>query len=141
MRPQRQFTICIVSRCAENCGIQRQNPPGRWQGVFQVHGIAQCAVRQFYLEYPHLISETASRNFDLPAISETVSRKSDEIDSAGAWQPGMLNLNLSWSHYGGLLRVTRPNARAFYEIEAINNTWPVRELSRQISSQLFDRLA
>ena len=99
------------------------------------------AFRQFYLEYPHLISETASRNFNLPAISETVSRKSDEIDSAGAWQPGMLNPNLSWSHYRSLLREMRPNARAFYEIEAINNAWSVRELSRQISSLLFDRLA
>ena len=53
----------------------------------------------------------------------------------------MLNPNLSWSHYRSLLRVTRPNARAFYEIEAINNAWSVRELSRQISSLLFDRLA
>ena len=100
------------------------------------------AFRQFYLEYPHLISETASRNFNLPAISETLSRKSDEIDSAGAWQPGMLNpTNLSWSHYRSLLREMRPNASAFYEIEAINNAWSVRELSRQISSLLFDRLA
>ncbi|MCY4364582.1 MAG: hypothetical protein OXE42_20765, partial [Gammaproteobacteria bacterium] len=29
------------------------------------------AFRQCYLEYPHLISETASRDFNLPAISET----------------------------------------------------------------------
>ena len=36
--------------------------------------------RQFYLEYPHLISETTPRNFNLPAISETVSRKSDETE-------------------------------------------------------------
>ena len=53
----------------------------------------------------------------------------------------MLNPNLSWSHYRSLLRVTRQNARAFYEIEAINNAGSVRELSRQISSLLFDRLA
>jgi len=39
------------------------------------------------------------------------------------------------------LRERRPAARAFYEIEAINNAWSVRELSRQISSLLFDRLA
>ena len=97
--------------------------------------------RQFYLEYPRLISETVSRNSVLPAISETASRKSVEIDSADAWLPGTLNPNLSWSHYRSLLRVARQDARAFYEIEAVNNAWSVRELNRQAGSLLFDRLA
>lgn len=99
------------------------------------------AFRQFYLEYPRLISETVPRNLSLPTISETASRKSTGAKSAGPWQPGTLNPNLSWSHYRSLLRVARPDARAFYEIEAINNAWSVRELSRQIGSLLFDRLA
>lgn len=99
------------------------------------------AFRQFYLEYPSLISETVSRNLLFPAISETPSRKSDEPDSVRAWQPGMLNPNLSWSHYRQLLRVGRQEARGFYEIEAANSGWTVRELSRQIGSLLFDRIA
>jgi len=99
------------------------------------------AFRQFYLEYPGLISETVSRNLVFPAISETPSRKSDGPDSAGSWQPGMLNPNLSWSHYRQLLRVSRQQARGFYEIEADNSGWTVRELSRQIGSLLFDRIA
>jgi len=99
------------------------------------------AFRQFYLEYPRLISETVSRNSGFPAISETPSRKSDEPDSARAWQPGMLNPNLSWSDYRQLLRVSRQQARGFYEIEAANGGWTVRELSRQVGSLLFDRMA
>ncbi len=99
------------------------------------------AFRQFYLEYPRLISETVSRNFVLPAISETASRKSGGADAADLWQPGILNPNLSWSHYRSLLRVGRQVARDFYEIEAVNHAWSVRELSRQIGSLLFDRLA
>ena len=99
------------------------------------------AFPQFYLDYPGLISETASRNLVFPAISETPSRKSDEPDSAGSWQPGMLNPNLSWSHYRQLLRVSRQQARGFYEIEAANSGWTVRELSRQMGSLLFDRIA
>ena len=99
------------------------------------------AFPQFYLDYPGLISETASRNLVFPAISETPSRKSDEPDSAGSWQPGMLNPNLSWSHYRLLLRVSRQQARGFYEIEAANSGWTVRELSRQMGSLLFDRIA
>lgn len=49
--------------------------------------------------------------------------------------------NLSWSHYVELIQVTRTEARRFYELEASKNNWNVRELSRQISSFLFDRLA
>lgn len=99
------------------------------------------AFRQFYLAYPRLISETVSRNLVLPAISETLSRKSAEPDAIGSRQPGTLNPNLSWSHYRCLLRVDRQAARDFYEIEAAKHGWTVRELSRQIGSLLFDRLA
>ncbi len=30
------------------------------------------------------------------------------------------------------MRVDRPDARSFYEIEAVNNSWTGRELERQI---------
>ncbi len=58
-----------------------------------------------------------------------------------SWQPGALHPHLSWTHYRTLLRVSRSEARNFYEIEAIHNAWSARELERQISSLLFDRLA
>ena len=102
------------------------------------------AFRQFYLDYPQLISETASRKSSmLPALplqvsSETSSRKSEGDTD---WCPGALHPSLSWSHYRQLLRVARPEARAFYEIEAIRNAWSVRELQRQTASLLYDRLA
>ncbi len=48
---------------------------------------------------------------------------------------------LSWTHYRLLLRVENPDARAFYEVEAINARWSTRELERQIGSMLFERLA
>jgi predicted nuclease of restriction endonuclease-like (RecB) superfamily len=47
---------------------------------------------------------------------------------------------LSWSHYCELLVVTDDNKRSFYEKEAINSRWSVRELKRQIASSLFERL-
>lgn len=109
--------------------------------------------RQFYLEYASLISETPLRIFERSAISETLSRKSrsrsegnspfGEIlrGSVSNWTTGRLHPGLSWSHYRGLLRVDSPEARAFYEVEAIKNSWSVRELGRQINSLLFERLA
>ena len=56
-------------------------------------------------------------------------------------QPGQLHSNLSWTHYRTLLRVEKPAARSFYEIEAIQNHWAARELERQINSLLSERLA
>ena len=57
------------------------------------------------------------------------------------WKPGQLHPNLSWSLYRHLLRVDKPEARAFYEIEALQNNWAARELERQINSLLYERLA
>ncbi len=48
---------------------------------------------------------------------------------------------LSWTHYRLLLRVENPDARSFYEQEAIGSRWSTRELERQIHSLLFERLA
>jgi predicted nuclease of restriction endonuclease-like (RecB) superfamily len=52
-----------------------------------------------------------------------------------------LRPELSWTHYRLLLRVERPEARYFYEAEAVNARWSTRELERQIHSLLFERLA
>ena len=37
--------------------------------------------------------------------------------------------------------MTDPDARRFYEIEAADNGWSVRELKRQLDSSLYERLA
>ena len=47
---------------------------------------------------------------------------------------------LSWSHYLILMRMEDINARKFYEIEAIENNWSLRELKRQVDSSLYERL-
>ncbi len=52
-----------------------------------------------------------------------------------------VDIPLSWTHYRVLIKVDRKEAREFYEKEAIENRWSVRELERQIASLLFDRLA
>lgn len=72
-------------------------------------------MRRFYLTYSK--SETVSRNSDLPTF------------------------RLSWSHYLKLLRISDIAERRFYEIEAFENQWSLRELKRQTDSALFQRLA
>lgn len=78
-------------------------------------------MRRFYLVYGK--SETLSRISER-VISETSSR----------------NFDLSWSHYLKLIRIDDENERKFYEIEAYNNNWSVRELQRQFDSALYTRL-
>ncbi len=48
---------------------------------------------------------------------------------------------LSWSHYVELLKLDDDLERSFYEQQAINDRWSVRELIRQKDSALFLRLA
>ena len=47
---------------------------------------------------------------------------------------------LSWSHYCELLTISDPDKRSFYEKETINSRWSIRELKRQISTSLYERL-
>lgn len=51
-----------------------------------------------------------------------------------------VSVELSWSHYCELLSVSDENKRGFYEKECINSNWSVRELKRQISTSLYERL-
>ena len=50
------------------------------------------------------------------------------------------SVKLSWSHYCELLSISDSDKRGFYEKEAVNSNWSVRELKRQIDSSLFERL-
>lgn len=110
--------------------------------------------RAFYRGYPSLISRVHSPNSPgdqksdaprrkLPAQSSTLYFSEIQADgvSAAKWEPGRLSSRLSWTHYRALVRVGSIQARTFYEIEAIKNTWSARELERQINSLLFERLA
>lgn len=47
---------------------------------------------------------------------------------------------LTWSHYRALLQVTDENARKWYTKEAFEQTWSVRTLQRNISSQYYYRM-
>ena len=48
---------------------------------------------------------------------------------------------LPWSAYVTLLAVKNPQARSFYQTEALRCGWSVRQLARQINSQFYERTA
>lgn len=110
-------------------------------------------MRQFYLGYPHLISDALRRKSATVISSEIRHTLSGEFPAAispsaightlcgESWVPGQLHPNLAWSLYRQLLKIESPDARAFYEIEAMQQCWSARELERQIASLFFERLA
>lgn len=51
-----------------------------------------------------------------------------------------LSVKFTWSHYCELLSISDKNKREFYEQEAKNANWSVRELKRQINTSLYERL-
>lgn len=50
------------------------------------------------------------------------------------------NFKLSWSHYIFLTRINNLDERNFYEIEATQNSWTLREMKRQFDSGIYERL-
>lgn len=80
-------------------------------------------MRSFYLAWP------------LNAICQTVSGKSTSVPNIA------LRFPLPWSAYVRLLSVKNETARRFYEAETLRCGWSVRQLDRQVNSQIYERLA
>ncbi|WP_026978129.1 PDDEXK nuclease domain-containing protein [Flavobacterium tegetincola] len=51
-----------------------------------------------------------------------------------------LRTQLSWTHYKTLLGISNEDKREHYIAETVKNNWSVRQMERQINSQLFERL-
>lgn len=105
--------------------------------------------RTFYLKYPticeavshrlqgiglpeHIVAAIEQKDFDNSLICESLNHKF-------ALNPEILINRLSFTHFRELLTVDDQIERFFYELECIKGTWSVRELHRQISTNLYVR--
>jgi predicted nuclease of restriction endonuclease-like (RecB) superfamily len=103
-------------------------------------------MRQFYLAYPERIApirQTVSGEFLAFPIAQALSAPihqtmSGELQTSAetTYKPFVL----SWSHYVFLIGL-KPEERDFYEIEAAQQGWTLRELRRQFDAGLYERLA
>lgn len=92
---------------------------------------------QFYQMYPEIVGTVTPQ-----------SRLSDKKENVGAVTPqsGQYSIFienrrfLSWSHYERLLQVSDSDARLWYEKEALEQSWSVRTLRRNISTQYYERI-
>ena len=108
--------------------------------------------RRFYLQSEETLPQVgkaqtlsaisaAAQNPQTPSAKSTVSGEGLSQVLRSASTTLLQHFTLGWSHYVTLLSVTDPEARRFYEIEAADNGWSVRELKRQLGSSLYERLA
>lgn len=103
--------------------------------------------RAFYLNYPHIKSylegKSATVSHQLASKSSTTSDKSSENSATASRQfitpAEQIISQLSFSHIREIMTVDEPFARFFYETECIRCCWSVKELRRQISSNLYFR--
>ena len=89
--------------------------------------------RNFYLLYPH-IGATAS---DLLGVHDF--EKSATVSHQFVTAPEVLISNLSFSHIREIMVIDDAFERFFYETECIKCSWSVRELRRQIKTNLYVR--
>ena len=88
--------------------------------------------RQFYLVYEHrpIILHPAGGELE---NSKKVHPSGGELDLS-------FDVQLSWSHYRAIMKVTNPEARAFYENEACQCGWSKTQLERQIATSYYERI-
>jgi predicted nuclease of restriction endonuclease-like (RecB) superfamily len=104
-------------------------------------------MRLFYLAWPiaQTVSAQSPTNRSLPepvisAGSTVTDTPAQMVQTPSAQLTLMMpRFPLPWSHYVKLLAVQDPEARAFYETEALRGGWSVRQLDRQIASQFYQR--
>ena len=125
---------------------ERVNRKGLNVTLFQIS-------RNFYSLYPQMgglfvpneIYSTLSNKLgtDSSFISEFADSKTNAICATASHKlqtsPEMIVSRLSFSHLREIMSVDDPLARYFYEQECIKCTWSVRELRRQISTNLYFR--
>jgi len=116
----------VVKRLAEDLtarfgrGFKRSN-------LFQM--------KAFYLAYQDIV-QTPSGLLKKGKSPKKVQTVSGQLDPALTAQ----TFPLSWSHYVRLLSVEKPEARRFYEAEALRCGWSVRQLDRQASTLFYERV-
>lgn len=105
----------------------------------------QQVSHEFYRAYP-LILQTVSvelQRVGLWSISKPLPPIPPTLANGQQAQPGLaselLLSRLSSSRFLELLALGRPLQHAFYEVQAVKNSWSVRELKRAINSALYER--
>jgi len=108
----------------------------RFGDGWSIESLTLC--RKFFSVYSNFVNTVYE--FDTSA-SRKAENDQQRISNSTDRVRQMPEFTLSWSHYQVLMRIKNAEERLFYEIEATSGNWSVRELQRQYSSSLYERLA
>jgi len=97
-------------------------------------------MRSFYLAHRQIL-QTASEESQLGLVRKKFRTASEEFLGREELALVAGRFPLPWSCYVRLLSVRNPEARRFYESEALRGGWTIRQLDRQIGSQFYERTA
>lgn len=97
-------------------------------------------MRGFYLAYADRQQIVQTVSGQLPSTDQMANMEAAQIFQTLSGQ-SQEPFCLSWSHYVFLLGIKNVEERRFYEIEAAEQNWTLRELRRQFNSGLYERLA
>ena len=115
----------------------------RFGDGWSVETLDKC--RKFYRVYSSKqISSTMQTKSEFVNSVDEIGNDRRQLSKKSEWGKHDLpnsGFTLSWSHYLVLMRIENPDARSFYEIECAQQQWSVRQLSRQVGSCLYERLA
>jgi predicted nuclease of restriction endonuclease-like (RecB) superfamily len=97
--------------------------------------------RDFYLAYPQILRTPSAKSYLIDfQPSEFLRTPSAELLNTVNYEDmNQLLTNLSFSHFIELLKADSETKRRFYEEQAIQNNWGVRDLKRAIESLLYER--
>jgi hypothetical protein len=90
--------------------------------------------RQFYTIYSKKLQHEVSKS-QLTTGESALSALTEKSQLLTGF------FKLSWTHYVVLIRIKNDAERNFYEIEAAQEQWNVKQLQRQYNSSLYERLA
>lgn len=114
----------LTERLGDGWSVETLKKCRKFYQIYSVNKIGSTLLTQLPIE-------DSVYTVDRIQKSATSSRKLDEISP----------FTLSWSHYVVLMRIEAEEERHFYEIECQKQNWSVRQLQRQYSSSLYERLA
>jgi predicted nuclease of restriction endonuclease-like (RecB) superfamily len=122
-----EYGEVLIRRLAEDLS-------GSFGRGFGARNLAQ--MRSFYLAWRE------EKILQTPSAKSSTTLLFNNIDDKGSIVSALASrFALPWSAYVRLLSVKRPEARSFYEAEALRSGWSVRQLDRQIGSQFYERIA
>lgn len=97
--------------------------------------------RDFYAAYPQILQSASAKSYiiDFQLIEKLQTPSAKFSQPGGDENTSRLITYLSFSHFIELLKADLGAKRRFYEEQAIENNWPVKELKRAIDSLLYER--